>query len=29
MESSAEKQLREGWDQSAVFMNRYLEEQKK
>jgi len=24
MESSAEKQLREGWDQSAVFMNKYL-----
>lgn len=25
MESSAEKQLREGWDQSAVFMNQYVE----
>lgn len=24
MESSAEKQLREGWDKSAVFMNKYL-----
>jgi len=26
IESSAEKQLREGWDTSAVFMNKYLEE---
>lgn len=26
IESSAEKQLREGWDQSAVFMNKYLAE---
>lgn len=25
MESSAEKQLRDGWDQSAVFMNKYLD----
>lgn len=24
IESSAEKQLREGWDQSAVFMNKYI-----
>jgi hypothetical protein len=24
MESSAEKQLRQGWDDSAVFMNKYL-----
>lgn len=24
LESTAEKQLREGWDQSAVFMNKYL-----
>jgi hypothetical protein len=24
IESSAEKQLRQGWDQSAVFMNKYL-----
>jgi len=24
MESSAEKQLRQGWDQSAIFMNKYL-----
>ena len=24
IESSAEKQLREGFDQSAVFMNQYL-----
>lgn len=24
IESSAEKQLREGWDKSAVFMNKYL-----
>lgn len=27
MESSAEKQLRDGWDKSAVFMNKYLEAQ--
>jgi hypothetical protein len=25
IESSAEKQLRDGWDKSAVFMNRWLE----
>jgi hypothetical protein len=25
IESSAEKQLREGWDTSAVFMNKYLD----
>jgi hypothetical protein len=25
IESSAEKQLREGWDASAVFMNKYLD----
>ncbi len=25
MESTAEKQLREGWDKSAVFMNKYLQ----
>ncbi len=25
IESSAEKQLREGWDQSAVFMNKYFD----
>ena len=25
MESSAEKQLRDGWDKSAVYMNKYLE----
>lgn len=24
MESSAEKQLRQGWDNSAIFMNKYL-----
>ncbi|MEP7126077.1 MAG: DUF2505 domain-containing protein [Byssovorax sp.] len=24
IESSAEKQLRDGWDQSAVFMNKYI-----
>lgn len=29
IESSAEKQLREGWDRSARFMNRYLAEQAK
>jgi hypothetical protein len=28
IESSAEKQLREGWDQSAVFMNRWIETHK-
>ena len=28
IESSAEKQLREGWDRSAVFMNKYLAETK-
>lgn len=28
IESSAEKQLREGWDHSAVFMNRYIAENK-
>jgi hypothetical protein len=28
MESSAEKQLREGWDESAVFMNKYIAAQK-
>ncbi|MCS6913794.1 MAG: DUF2505 family protein [Myxococcota bacterium] len=27
MESSAERQLREGWDTSAVFMNQYLRQQ--
>ncbi len=26
IESSAEKALREGWDQSAVFMNKYIAE---
>ncbi len=26
IESSAEKQLRQGWDESAVFMNKYLGE---
>ncbi len=26
MESSAEKQLRQGWDESATFMNKYLGE---
>jgi hypothetical protein len=25
IESTAEKQMRDGWDKSAVFMNRYLE----
>jgi hypothetical protein len=25
LESTAEKQLREGWDQSAAFMNKYLQ----
>lgn len=29
IESSAEKQLREGWDRSAQYMNRYLAEQAK
>jgi hypothetical protein len=24
IESSGEKQLRDGWDKSAVFMNKYL-----
>jgi hypothetical protein len=24
IESSAEKQLRDGWDQSAVYMNKYI-----
>jgi hypothetical protein len=28
IESSAEKQLRDGWDKSAVFMNKYLETHK-
>jgi len=28
IESSAEKQLREGWDESAVFMNRWIQDQK-
>lgn len=28
IESSAEKQLREGWDKSAAFMNKYLAEQR-
>jgi hypothetical protein len=28
IESSAEKQLREGWDASAVFMNKYIAEHK-
>jgi hypothetical protein len=28
IESSAEKQLREGWDASAVFMNKYLADAK-
>jgi hypothetical protein len=28
MESSGEKQLREGWDDSAVFMNRWLTQNK-
>ena len=28
IESSAEKQLREGWDKSAAFMNKYLASQK-
>jgi hypothetical protein len=28
IESSAEKQLRQGWDQSAVFMNRWIETHK-
>jgi hypothetical protein len=28
IESSAEKQLREGWDASAVFMNRWIEQGK-
>ena len=28
IESSAEKQLREGWDKSAVFMNKWLAEHK-
>jgi hypothetical protein len=26
MESSAEKQLRDGWDKSATFMNKYLQQ---
>lgn len=26
IESSAEKQLREGWDRSATFMNKYIEQ---
>ncbi|MFT3770883.1 MAG: DUF2505 family protein [Minicystis sp.] len=25
IESSAEKQLRDGWDKSAAFMNKYLQ----
>ena len=29
IESSAEKQLREGWDQSAVFMNKWIAAQPK
>lgn len=29
IESSAEKQLREGWDHSAVFLNSYLKDLKK
>lgn len=28
IESSTEKQLREGWDRSAVFMNRYIQQGK-
>ncbi|UQA58131.1 DUF2505 domain-containing protein [Polyangium aurulentum] len=28
VESSAEKQLREGWDESAVFMNRWIQDRK-
>ncbi len=28
LESSAEKQLRDGWDKSATFMNKYLAEKK-
>lgn len=29
IESSAEKQLREGWDRSAVFMNKFIAQQPK
>lgn len=29
IESSAEKQLRQGWDESAIFMNKYLASQTK
>jgi hypothetical protein len=25
LESTAEKQMRDGWDKSATFMNKYLE----
>lgn len=28
IESTTEKQLREGWDRSAVFMNRYIQSKK-
>ena len=28
IESTTEKQLREGWDKSAVFMNRYIQSKK-
>ena len=29
LESTTEKQLRDGWDDSAVFMNKWLAEHKK
>jgi hypothetical protein len=29
IESSAEKQMRDGWDRSAVFMNKFLDEARK